>query len=125
VNAQQVTDAVIDRLKERLRVAAEPVVEGLAKNVANLINKPVGRVGGKVIRSNPGEPPRRETGKYAKSWRSRVTVNGDNIRGLAYSPVKYGAYLQTGTARMAARPHVDEVVRRARPVISGQIANNL
>lgn len=57
--------------------------------------------------SEPGEPPRKQTGDLFRSWQVDVTVTGrGTIRGRLTSDVRYQEYLERGTRFMAPRPHM-------------------
>lgn len=62
--------------------------------------------------SAPGEPPAVDTGRYRASWRwfLQRTLGAAVLFVGSSSPI--GGWLEFGTRRMAARPHLRPVVRR-------------
>ena len=76
--------------------------------------KPVGRsrmaVGTKIHRASaPGQPPAKDSGALYE----RITVREGTLKGTVTFGVGYAWYLEEGTSRMAARPFLDETIRRA------------
>ena len=63
--------------------------------------------------SLPGEPPRRRTGRLARSITHEVTPTTARVG----TNVKYGKYLETGTSKMAARPYLRPAVIKNRRMI--------
>lgn len=72
-----------------------------------------------LVRSKPGEPPRKQTGHLRRSY-THVT---DRKELVAYvgTAVRYGLFLELGTSRMAARPHVRATLYRELPVLKEMI----
>jgi hypothetical protein len=111
-----------DRIVASLIADAESgirdIVSSSRADLQASISVPVGYASGPrgglmVIRSKPGEPPRRETGNYVNSWGESVVIDGLRVVGRIYSDVDYGSYLSTGTSRMASRPHLSPAFHRA------------
>jgi hypothetical protein len=109
------TRSVADELRD-----LGPAVEA---DIVELVSVPVQYAGSEVIRSRPGEPPRRETGIYRDSIRHEV-IDGeagpDSATLHLFTNSVIGTYLEYGTSAMKPRPHFgptfeawrDEVVRR-------------
>ena len=59
--------------------------------------------------SRPGKPPKRVTGTLHRSifW----ALDRQAVKGRVGTPLKYGLFLELGTARMAARPWMITAVR--------------
>ena len=70
---------------------------------------PGGQMYGNHIASSPGNPPNVDTGALRASigWRA---LGG--FRYMIFDGVIYGAYLEFGTSRMAARPFMSPVFER-------------
>ena len=75
----------------------------------------------RVIRSKPGQPPRRETGDYQDSIQSAVTVEADRITASIYTNSKIGVYLEHGTEKMESRPHWSRIYDRWLPKAAKRI----
>lgn len=56
--------------------------------------------------SAPGEPPAADTGKYAATIGFAIERDGLGLVGKVGTGDKRGPWLELGTARMAARPHL-------------------
>jgi hypothetical protein len=125
MNAEQCADAMCAYLGSRLRLAIGAVADEVKEEVRGRINVSVGRDGSRIIRSKPGEPPRRETGDYRDSWVSEVTEGGSTITGTAGTTSNIGPMLEFGTERMAARPHVAPVVDQLRGNLVPRIQEKL
>lgn len=70
-------------------------------------------------RSLPGDPPAKQTGNLGRSWQS-ATRQPRMLGGLVTLRVSqdpkfsnYGGWLDKGTSRMAARPHLDRSIALA------------
>ena len=62
------------------------------------------RGGRKIIRSEPGEPPRRESGVLWESIAAQTEADGYVVTTVIGSDVEYAPYLQEGTFEMFPRP---------------------
>ena len=69
--------------------------------------------GSRYTASAPGEPPAPRTGTLRRSWRPVVSGNNPAIE----SNVRYAAYLEYGTSKMARRPYEEKIVELATPHI--------
>ena len=86
--------------KQRLKLAAESVANQVKRNIS------AGRPA-----SKPGDFPHVDTGRLRQSifWtmKTRTTV-------IVGTPLKYGLFLEIGTARMAARPYLRRTLNEHR-----------
>lgn len=73
--------------------------------------------------SLPGEPPKLVTGRLRNAQTSKAERQGDTIIGAFGSNVEYQAYLELGTSRMAARPHLRPVLEENADEILGIIVD--
>lgn len=72
--------------------------------------------------SAPGEPPAVDTGQYRASWKWRAgEENGEPFSEVFTSQAR-GPWLEFGTSRMQARPHLRPVVHEYRQKINKIIA---
>lgn len=123
---EECTNAVCEHVAGRLVPAVETVAAGITADVKQRIGVPVGYANGRVIRSRPGEPPRREFGDYIGSWTYTVVREGDVIKGTSGSTMPgRGVWLEKGTGRIAPRPHVEPAYQQARAEATQQIKQNL
>lgn len=76
--------------------------------------------------SAPGEVPAQRTGTFSRSWRPKAVSIGDLHMAIVESTVKtdngsyvLGDILENGTpgGKMAARPHQDKILKRAKPKV--------
>lgn len=65
--------------------------------------------------SRPGDPPHKQTGRLRGSV--TYTVFGDSTRALVGTNVKYGRWLELGTARMPARPWIRRALQERKGVV--------
>lgn len=107
--------ADINGSAEQAYRAVGPEVEAYA---VQLVSVPVGRQGSKIIRSKPGEPPRKETGGVAGGIGHEVRRDAEDQPTLiVYAIGAVAGYLTDGTSRMAKRPFMEPTFDRwAEPV---------
>lgn len=122
---EQCTTAVTAYLAGRMRPAVESVASEIAADIRERINVPVGRSGGRIIRSKPGEPPRREYGDLYKSVGTVAGGQGDQIEAIAGSTSKIAVYLEYGTGTVAPRPHFTPAFLQAQLGIADRIKSKL
>jgi hypothetical protein len=65
--------------------------------------------------SAPGEAPAVRLGDLRTSYRYVVKKRGMAAEGYVGTPLKYGYWLEKGTARMAKRPHLQRAFEESRP----------
>ena len=118
-------DAMHAHLMERLRGAMDRIGAGLAEDIRESVSVPVGRSGGKVVRSKAGEPPRRETSGYRATIRHATRVEGDRVVTEAGTSEELGEWLEKGTGTMAARPHYEPARRRLAAQMPGILKQEL
>lgn len=102
---EDVADRIADSVVERARTGFDTIGEELASRLRESVSVPVGRDGKHVVRSLPGERPRRDEGDYQASLRHVTTVDGDKVKTAAGTDMERGQWLEKGTERMLARPH--------------------
>lgn len=74
--------------------------------------------------SSPGAYPATDTGRLASSVRMELPAAG-NIVGRVGTAVKYGAWLEFGTSRMAARPWLLPSFERAKVGVEKELRMRL
>ena len=118
--------------RRALRIALNEIGSHVANKMANYIFRPpkTGRWynynGRRYQASAPGESPANRTGKLAGSGGYRVNGYYDVT---IYEKAEYSAFLEYGTRKMAARPHLSRAVtatrRDAVKIIQDQINKEL
>jgi hypothetical protein len=76
--------------------------------------------GTKKVRSNPGEPPRRQSGKLHDNTQVIATGKRMIVRTL-----QYGIWLDGGTSRMDARPFIHATISNKRRFWTRRINANI
>lgn len=104
-------DSIIDALVTGCRPGFDAIGADLEKRLRDKLRVPVVRQGSRVIRSKPGEPPRKDKGNYQSSMDRVTVVSGDRIRAVAGTNMVRGVWLENGTGRMAPRPHASVVIQ--------------
>jgi hypothetical protein len=66
------------------------------------------RSGSQVIRSLPGEPPRRDRGDLYDNIESRTEADAEVITVSVDTDIPHALFTDAGTDRMAARPHAPD-----------------
>lgn len=108
--------AILDRLKSLIpwgRAARRKRLHTAADYLLAEWRKTVGVQGTRKNRSLPGEPPRKQTGELQASLFARVE---DDLLVIG-STAKHAGLLESGTRRMAARPHRAPTLERCRPTL--------
>ena len=126
------TDAVIHGMSK----AVPKAMRDMARHLKNSIKKDITRF--RTVppnfRSKPGQAPFKETGKLAKSIRSRGLKGNMQIgySAMTYTNNKYARDLEYGRRRrgtyLAPRPHWRPAIQRERPafqMIANKIFNNM
>ena len=112
-------------MADRVRIdqMADEIMKGL-KEYADLATdemKAAVKDAGKLAKEEIAETAPKDTGKYAKSWTSKVTAeSSDNIQVTVYSPKKYQlahllehGHAKRGGGRTAAQPHIAPAEEKA------------
>lgn len=105
--------SLTDKLAARLARGLLPAMEDVRTEVQQRISVPVERVGKKVIRSKPGEPPRRDTGRLYTSAAAQVIDATRQVVGSVSVDTPYARRL----VRQMNRPIFGPVLSKHRPAI--------
>jgi hypothetical protein len=121
------SDPTIDRIMSGLTAQVKATMDAALRDTADdmrrIISVPVVRSGGKVIRSKPGEPPRKDTGKLLASVQSVVeSLEKDKVRGSVSTNVFYDVFLTNGTSKMAPRPYAGPTEAKWERLIENRLA---
>lgn len=97
--------------REVARTGIEYAALQAENELADILSVPPRRTGilyreGFNRSSAPGEAPAPISGQLRQSVKSYTEEFGDTFRGVAGTPLDYGAYLELGTEKMAPRPWV-------------------
>jgi phage gpG-like protein len=98
--------------------ASAIVVENRAKVLVSTAGTAPGAKGRRIYgasRSSPGEPPYKQTGRLRSSITHEVQPGGRVVR--IGTNLKYGLYLEVGTARMSPRPWLRRALIESGPTI--------
>jgi HK97 gp10 family phage protein len=111
-----------DKFADKLGSGADAVVADIAKAMyaaANVIQVEAqlsitnGSVSGRYhVPSNPGEPPKNDTGVLADNIE---TIQTEPLRAEVNSNAPYSSHLEYGTSRIAPRPFMRPAVMRGLP----------
>ena len=101
-----------------LNIDVDPVVNATRHDMAKRLNKAGQHVRNVLVRklsspwppaSTPGEMPHARTGKLRQSINVR-RATADNLHCEVGTSLRYGAYLEIGTKKMAARPFLRRTI---------------
>jgi len=94
------------KLAQAARAALTELGKEIVWQIKSSISVPVQHVRGfGAIRSDPGEPPRKDTGTLYKSIKMRIDPGGESIENLViYTTDPKAWLLEYGTANMEPRP---------------------
>ncbi len=95
---------IFDEIESDIAIASQQMADQIASDVKDRIGVPVGyavgpRGGTRVIRSKPGEPPRKETGNLQSGVIAEVVAVRGQISGSIYDEVPYAAPLESDLDR--------------------------
>lgn len=108
---------LIDELTADLATAMQSFVDEIADETRERVSVPVQvitgpRGGRRVIRSRPGEPPRKDTGALQDSVSVNVAETTENVDGYVHVGVHYSEPLQTKMRRLILDDRADEFADR-------------
>ena len=120
VSIDEMTDAIMTELNNYKDIAADELKKAV-KSAGNTAKKDI----------NSSAPVK--TGKYAKSWRSKVTQeDADSISVTVYSPTRYmlahlleKGHAKRGGGRVRAIPHIKPAEEHAIEQLTRDIENAL
>ena len=113
----QINRQIVSRSKRGTVILRNSASDVLGKNGT-------GRVYGRHIASSPGQPPAPDTGNLRRNWREQSFVQANGLgRGIDVklqltSDVFYQTFLELGTRKMTARPHIERIKTKAAPEIA-------
>lgn len=67
--------------------------------------------------SAPGETPAPQSGHLRQDWNDETLIEGNRVTSRIKSNVKYAKWLEGGTKKMASRPFIDPIKKKAGPQI--------
>ncbi len=97
--------AAFDRIEESVQREYEEVAWEMTADLMTSLSVQVEYIGGYVIRSKPGEAPRREFGDLIRSVDFATSRVNALVRLDVFSTSMISVYLNEGTDRIAPRPH--------------------
>jgi hypothetical protein len=100
-----ISDGIVEDVRKAISVPVQILNPLTSRKRDNPFGKRAGiKHGGNVIRSKPGEPPRRETGRLFTSITPTVKVDGDTFILKVESNTPYDARLEYKMNRPFMRP---------------------
>ena len=124
-------------MSDRVRVdqMADEIMKGLMEyaDLATDEMKAAVKDAGKLAKEEISATAPKDTGKYAKSWTSKVTAeSSDNIQVTVYSPKKYQlahllehGHAKRGGGRTSAQPHIAPAEEKAERKLEEDIKSAL
>lgn len=67
--------------------------------------------------SAPGETPAPQSGNLRQDWNDETLIEGNRVPSRLKSNVKYAGWLEDGTKKMAKRPFVNPIKKKAEPEV--------
>lgn len=67
--------------------------------------------------SAPGETPAPQSGNLRQDWNDETLIEGNRVTSHLKSNVKYARWLEDGTKKMAKRPFVNPIKKKAEPEV--------
>ena len=122
--------ALEQSLKEKLlylEQAQKQITQGIAlemkQEVKNLLDIPVSKNGAKIVRSRPGQPPRKSSGNLQNSVDYLLEQKGTeiSIKVFCDNSAPYALYLEYGTQKTAPRPFMLPTLNKYALVLKEEI----
>ena len=67
--------------------------------------------------SAPGETPAPQSGNLRQDWNDETLIEGNTVTSRLKSNFKYAGWLEDGTKKMANRPFVNAIKKKAEPEV--------
>lgn len=122
--------ANLEKVLKEAEIETEKGMSDIGIEVVNAVRRSFSAGGGRTYRrrgrvhvaSAPGRPPAVDTGRLRASyaWRTGKDAGGPFVE--VGSNVEYAPFLEFGTRRMAARPHLRPAVNELISKIPGMVA---
>jgi|GEM_PF-3143557 phage protein, HK97 gp10 family len=105
-NLEQSLSTDLTLLEERQKQIAQILAEQIKQEIKDILDIPVSKNGAKIVRSQPLQAPRKESGNLQNSVDYVLEQNGLNIsiKVFCSNSAPYALYLEYGTQKTAARP---------------------
>lgn len=114
-----------DEIDAELREKFELLGTQMDDKVREWIGIDVGFAKGRIVRSKPGEHPRKETGRLQGSFDNEATLEDGVIKVTVFTDVPYAIFLQNGTSKMAKRPIIDGLLELFDPQLDDIVTEAL
>lgn len=125
----QVRQAVADEINKAVYASAQKIRTEAIKSMQATNGRSGGRFykHGNVLRqsSGPGEPPMSQTGRLVNSITAYAGGDGEAFTVAGRGTVKYAAFLEFGTSKMAARPFMFPALEKSRAWIAARLQDAL
>lgn len=124
MNIKAIFDAIIRKLnfgikREMARKGAEAT--NVLRNVEiEVLSKPGSGKKNKALpnrSSSPGETPAPQSGNLRQDWNDETLIEGNRVTSRLKSNAKYAGWLEDGTKKMAKRPFVNPIKKKAEPEV--------
>lgn len=115
------TDNPFDGIAADLVKVQQEIGEEIVARTQDRCSIDVEYIGNHIVRSKPGENPRRETGKLWGSFESETNIDGEIVRTVIDTDVFYATELQ----ELRDRPIFDGLLDEYEPLILDRIAETI
>lgn len=105
MNEQTVISTFNERLRGACVAGLESFMQSGVEDIQQSIAAPVERVGSVIVRSAPGEPPRRDSSDlYNSVQRETLDAGTGNVQGAIFTRNPVGKFMEYGTVHVLPRP---------------------
>lgn len=115
-------ERVMSKLAGQVKHVVDDAATDAAKDMKALISVPVVRQGKRVIRSRPGQPPRKDSGRLHRTVKAvAAKVAKDMVRAAVETNTPYDRMLEKGTSKMAPRPFAGPIEAKWERILNNRL----
>lgn len=110
-------------LEQAQKQITQDIAVEMKQEVKNILDIPVSKNGAKIVRSRPGQPPRKNSGNLQNSVDYLLEQKGTeiSIKVFCDNSAPYALYLEYGTQKTAPRPFMLPTLNKYALVLKEEI----
>ena len=122
-NLEQSLSTNLTLLEDKQKQVAHILAKQMKQEIKEILDIPVSKNGAKIVRSQPLQAPRKESGNLQNSVDYILEQNGLNIsiKIFCSDSAPYALYLEYGTQKTAARPFMIPTLNKYALILKEEI----